>query len=115
MPSFWQSEGFRLLLSVNCKTELEFNLPSDYKCFLESLSPWFDIKIKSLSSVKMNLKISFQDSVAIFLYAEDCSLCYNVTVGVVVRSQPLSGKEVPQFVLLLDLRSSKELEARRCL
>lgn len=66
VPSFWQHERFRLLLSGNCKTEMEFNLPSDYKCFLESPSQWFDIKIKSLSSLKMNLKVSFQYTVAIF-------------------------------------------------
>lgn len=76
-------------LSGNCKTELEFNLPSDHKCFLESLSQRFDVKIKSSSSLKMNLKVSFQDTVAIFLYTEDSSLRWDMAAGVVISSQSL--------------------------
>jgi len=63
----------------------------------------------------MNLKVSFQGTVTIILYTEDCSPHCDVAAGVVISRQVLSRKEVPQLILLLlDLRSSKELEARRC-
>lgn len=63
----------------------------------------------------MNLKVSFRDTVTTFFYTEDCSPHCDVTAGVVVSGQPLSGKEVPQLIpLLLDLRGSKELQVRRC-
>lgn len=63
----------------------------------------------------MNLKVSLQSTATISLCIEDYSSCCDVAAGVVISRQPLSGKDVPQpILLLLDWRNSKELETRRC-